>query len=444
MAKIAIIFVVIFIVILSMLSFFNNSTVSLTLWHGLTYELPVMALILISTAVGIVSMLIIIACRDARRYFDSWHVQRQHKKESKIQESYSRALDALLAERHEEASDLFNRILEDEPSHVNSMLRLGDIALNQNDFANAKKMFERARESKPRSMEVLLSLVNVAECQERWPEALKYLDTVLDIDSNNPGILYRKKDIYERLGRWEEAIEVQEKILKSNISREEEEREQNNLLGLKCELARYHAKTGALEKAIKALKSIIKTNKDFISAYLALADLHLKNGEATLAGEVLKKGHEETSSLVFLIRLEDFYITMGEPGTIIDLYQKAVQRDQKNLKLQFFLAKLYYRLEMIDYAYDTINAIDIRAFDTHEYHMLLGSIYERRAQYEKSIDEFKKAMEIRKRIFVPYCCSQCTYTSKKWSDRCPECKRWNTLTLDINEACKIENRQSSS
>ncbi|HDH53773.1 MAG TPA: DUF1049 domain-containing protein [Nitrospirae bacterium] len=445
MTRLTVFFLVIFLVLLSLLSFFNKASVDLTVWKGVTYEdIPVIALIFISAAVGIVSMFIIAAVRDARRYVNRWQLQRKQKKAYRIQESYSKGLEAFFVSRYEEARELFTRVIESDPSHLNALLRLGDIAFNEKDFVKAKDYYLKAEELKPRSIEVLLSLEKVSEAQQKWRETIQYLDSILKIDGENTNILYRKRDIYERNRKWEELIEVQHKILKCKLSAEKEREENKKLLGYKYELGNYYLKTGSTDKAIKTLKSVIKSDKDFIAAYLALAGAYLKDGNNKEARTILMKGYEETSSIVFLTRLEDYFIIEGEPGTIIDIYQKAIQKDGKDLRLQFFLAKLYYRLEMIDYALDTINAIDSSAFDYRDLHVLLGSVYERRSEYEKAVNEFKKALKVEKPLLVPFCCSDCKYISNEWSGRCPECKSWNTFIFDTDEICKIRKRQSST
>jgi tetratricopeptide (TPR) repeat protein len=444
MGKLVAIFVIVFLSILGVLAYFNNATVDLTIWKGVTYTIPVVALILASSAVGIFSMLVIYTIRDARRYIDSWQIQRQQKKELKIQESYARGLDAFFASRYREAEDLFTRVTQEDPSNFNALMRLGDIAFEKKEFSNAKDFYMRARELKPRNIEAMLSLERVAKVQKNWQDALKYLDSILEIDSENLTILYKKREIYEKIKRWEELLEVQHKILKCNLSPEEEQEENKKLLGYKYELGRDYLETGATDKAVKTLKAIIKIDKNFIPAYLALAEAYLKEGDNKEAGSLLLKGYEETSSLVILARLEDLYITEGEPGTIIDIYQRAIQKDQKDMRLQFFLAKLYYRLEMIDYALETASGIDTATFDCHELHTLLGNIYERRAQHEKAVHEFRIALGEDKPLLVPFCCSNCNYTTNDWSGRCPECNNWNTITFNIDEACKVKKRQSSS
>ena len=306
------------------------------------------------------------------------------------------------------------------------------------DLGKAEEFYLKAREIKPKSIEVLLSLEKIAEAQKKWQEAIKYLDNILDIDEQNRMVLNMKRAVYERNNKWEEVIEVQNKVLKCKLPSEEEKQENKNLIGYKYELSRYYVDTGNTEKAVKILKGIIKADKEFKAAYVTLADAYLKEKNNKEAKDILMKGYETTSSLIFLARLEDLFINMGEPGTIIDIYQKAVQKNRKDNRLQFFLAKLYYRLEMIDYALDTINSIDTTTSDYPDLHALLGSVYEKRSEYEMALDEFKKALNVDKPLLVPFCCSDCKNIEKEWSGRCPECKSWNTLVLDINEVCKTQ------
>jgi uncharacterized integral membrane protein len=128
MAKLTVFFVILFLALLSVFAFFNKGSVDVTIWNGMTYEsVPLIALILVSTSIGIFTMFIIAAFRDARRYLDSWQLQRLKKKEDKVEESYSKGYEAVLADRYEEAEELFTRVVGDEPEHVNALLRLGDI-----------------------------------------------------------------------------------------------------------------------------------------------------------------------------------------------------------------------------------------------------------------------------------------------------------------------------
>lgn len=444
MAKIIVLVVMIFLIAMGFLAFFNTGTVELTVWKDVSRPIPVIALIFVSTSVGILSMFLIYTIRDARRYFEQWRIHRQRKKENKILDMYSKGVEAHFAGKLEDAGELFTNVLQSEPSHFNALLRMGDISFAKGEFDSSMDFYVKARDVKPRSIEVLLSLEKISQVKKKWPEALRYLDSILEIDDENIIALHKKREIHERNKKWEEVIEVQNKILKCKLSPKDEEYEKERIIGYKYELGRQYLEAGATDKAIKSLKSVIKTNENFAAAYIMLADAYSRDSNSKEAEDILLKGLEITQSLVVLAKLEDYYIEEGEPGTIIELYQKAVNKDRKNIKLQFFLAKLYYRLEMIDHALDTINSIDPSALDFSGIHTLLGNIYDRRFEKEKALNELKIALNIDKPPVVPFCCSKCNFTAYSWTGKCPGCNHWNTLTPDINETCENQKRQSSS
>lgn len=437
MGKLIVLFILIFLSALGILAYFNQGTVSLTVWQDITFdEIPLIALILISTAIGFFSMFIVTVTRDTKRYINNWHLQRKHKKEHKIEENYSKGLNAFHASRFDEAAELLTRVIDEEPGHANAFLRLGDISFKKGDIVGARDYYTKAESVKPRDIEVLLSLEKTFEKDRKWQDALKYLNMILEIDEGNLLVLQKKRDIFENNRRWEDLIDVQGKILRGNLPPDEMVNEEKKLIGYRYELGQQQIEAGDLEKAIKTLKSIIKTDSDFVAAYIALADAYLEENKIGDAREILVKGYETTFSLVFLVKLEDIFLSMGEPGKIIDFYLKAVEGDRTDPKIQFFLAKLYYRLEMIDDALQTLNNLDASAFDSTDIHVLLGNIYERRAQHDLAAEEFKKALKVEKPFVIPFCCSKCSYTSKEWVGRCPECKNWNGLVFDLNGTCK--------
>jgi lipopolysaccharide biosynthesis regulator YciM len=437
MMKVAVLLFILLLALLGYLALLNHDNVQLKISEQHIFEIPKIALILLSSALGAFSVLMFVGVRDARRYFESMQRHRLQKKETRIRESYAKGLDAFFASRYDEAAELFSRIIDDDPDNTDALLRMGEIAFQKGDFVRAKDFYLKVKDKRPQSIEALFCLENIFENEKNWQGALRYIDSILEIDSENSKALYRKRDIFEKTKDWESLLEVQNKIIKSDISESEKQKEQRNLLGYKYELGRHYLEKGDLEKAIKTLKGIIKADKDFAAAYLALAESYISSGENKNAEKILIEGFEATSALVFLVRLEDYFIAFGEPGRIIDLYQKAVQANPKDQKLQFFLAKLYYRLEMIDYAIETVTAIDVTAIDYPEVHMLLGAINERRGQHDSSVEEFKKALNFTRPLLVPFCCSDCRYISKEWVGRCPECRHWNTLTLDLSGTCKI-------
>ena len=81
-----------------------------------------------------------------------------------------------------------------------------------------------------------------------------------------------------------------------------------------------------------------------------------------------------TLSLLLLHRLEDLYLRQGEPGKAIELYKQAVTWRPQDISLKFFLGKLFYRLEMVDEAFDILSSVDWGDKEFPDVHKLLGNI----------------------------------------------------------------------
>ena len=111
---------------------------------------------------------------------------------------------------------------------------------------------------------------------------------------------------------------------------------------------------------------------------------------------------------------------------IIRVYQEALQQDPHNAVIQFYLGKLYYRLEMVDEAYDVLATLDGTQEQLVDYHKIMANLYLRKQHMDEAVGELKKALGFKKRVVVPYQCTQCHHELAEWSGRCRRCGRWNT------------------
>jgi lipopolysaccharide biosynthesis regulator YciM len=104
--------------------------------------------------------------------------------------------------------------------------------------------------------------------------------------------------------------------------------------------------------------------------------------------------------------------------------------------IRFFLGKLYYRLEMIDDAFEILASVDTGGSAYPELHLLMGNLYLKRQQTERAVREFSKALHIKTALKLLYCCKECGFTSSEWSGRCEGCRRWNTYQFNLDGTCK--------
>jgi len=436
MGKIAIFIFLMFLAALGFFAVENRDAVIIKIPFGDSYEIPEIALVLLSSTFGALAVLIVFFVRDTKRVVSNIQYQKRQKKEAKIREFYSKALNAILGDKKEDAREALGGILKEDPEHIDALLRLGDISLGDEDYKTALEYYKKAKDVNPENLHAIFSIEAVMEKMQRYDDALKCLDEILDIDSANLTALYRKRAIIEKKGMWDDLISLQKAIIKLQHGENDKKIEEYRLLGYKYEHARTSLENGELEKAEKTFRTILKIDNGFIPAYLGLAETILSKGETEESINFLEKGFEQLNSVILLARLEDLLISMGEPGRLIRFYRNAIARNPQDNSLKFLLSKLYYRLEMVDDAIEISNSIDTSIFSATELHSLKGELYIKRDQVQKALDEFRKACGVKWPIKIPYCCSNCAFMSEDWSGRCPQCMEWNTCLLDIYGTCK--------
>ncbi len=414
---------------------FNPGTITVNLLPSRSYEVTKSVFFLISIALGSGTVFVIYFLRDVKRFLSGLRVQREQKKRSRIQELYTKGLNSLLAKKNPEAVSFFSKILAIDPNHVDTLLRLGISHLREKNPQDAILLHQKALNLARDNQEVMFSLAADYEEAKRYDEALKIYQEILKRDSSNLTALMKMRDLYQRLGQWENLYEAQRRLLASPLSPSEQEVEHRRLVGFKYEFGRSLLEAGSLEQAKKIFRGVIKLDKDFIPAYLGLGEVYLEEDKAREAAELWEKAYKMTSSVLLLHRLEDLNLKQGEPGKAIEIYSQALSWKPQDIQLKFFLGKLYYRLEMVDEAFDILSSVDWGDKELPDVHKLLGNIYLRRGSLGLAASEFKKALGFKKQIIIPYLCSSCDFRTTQWSGRCPNCGKWNTFGVNLEKNC---------
>jgi tetratricopeptide (TPR) repeat protein len=414
---------------------FNSGTITINILPSQSYEISKSTFFLLSLSIGAAFVFILYFMRDIRRFLRGLRVQREQKKRLKVQELYTKGLNAMLAKRNLEAASYFQKVLAVDPNHVETLIRMGISKLREKNPQEAIILHQKALGLDPDNQEVMFSLAADFEESRRFDDALTMYQKILSKDSSNLTALIRMRDLYQRLNHWEELFETQRKLVANPISPAEQEIEHRRLVGFKYELGRALLEAGDLERAKRIFRGVIKLDKDFIPAYLGLGEVYLEESKVRDSAELLEKSYKMTSSTLLLLRLEDLYLKQGEPGKAIEIYKQAVNWKPQDSSLKFFLGKLYYRLEMVDEAFDILSTVDWGDKEFPDVHKLLGNIYLRRGSLGLAASEFKKALGFRKQIIVPYVCSNCALRTTDWSGRCPNCGKWNTYGINLEKNC---------
>lgn len=420
------IFAVFAIVIVLYFDRLNPEAVTINLSSNYSYTISMVGFFLVSFALGSVIVVIFTLLRDAKNIFLDWRNRQRQKVEARVQETFSKGLYAYLSGKYEQAISFFRDIMKVEPNHFYTLLRIGDAYQQERNYSEAIKFHKRAKKVDEKSLEAQFALANDYVLSASYDEAVSVIQEVIKKDSSNIEALVRLRDIYIKTGKWDGAHELQGRVVKH---RKESIEDLRLLMGLRYEFARVLFNRGDRGKSKKLLKGIIRADKDFIPAYVTLGDIFVEEGDGGEAADLWEKGYYMNYSEILLHKLEDFYLQLGEPEKIIWIYKKAISLNPQNPALKFYLGKLYYRLEMLDEAFDILAELEGTESSMPELYKLLGTIYERKEELGKAVAEFKKALGLRKRVVVPYFCPFCDCHTYEWSGRCPRCGAWNSFTV---------------
>lgn len=406
----------------------NPGTILIHTAPGAEFELSPVTLVVISMACGAVIATFVVGLQQTAHLILNWRSNRLMRRREKVDTLHRDGTHAFMSKRTLDAITLLEKALAIDPNRVDSLLWLGNIYRSERNFPEAIRLHQHAQRVDERNIEVLLELGKDLEDAKRYEEALQALQQILKIEPDNLTALIRKRNLNIRMERWSDALEIQHRLLKANLPAPEKQAEAALLIGCMYEVGRQLLERGHPDKARRYFRGAIKKDRSFLPAYIGIGEILIHEGKTKDAVEILKKVYSRTRSVIILHRLEELFLDQGEPSEIIRVYQEALQKDPQNPVLQFYLGKLYYRLEMVDEAFDQLSTIEGPQDHLLDYHKIMANLHLRKQHFEEAIVELKKALSFKKRVVVPYICTQCQQESVEWSGRCRRCAKWNTLT----------------
>ncbi|MBI3810548.1 MAG: tetratricopeptide repeat protein [Nitrospirae bacterium] len=409
----------------------NPDPVTLKLSPQSSTQVTPIYLVLACIAAGALAVVMLVGVREIRAHILNWRSTQRRKREEKLQSYYTNGVLASLSRRTNEAISQLQKVLALDPTHTRALLSLGNIFRKEKHYNEAIRLHRKARLLEEGNMEILLSLARDLEDAKRSDEAIQALEDVLKLDGTNPTALYRIRDIHTRNEKWKDAHAVQERLLKAGLPEADIRAENQVLAGLKYELGRQYMERGDREQARRYYKDAIKLDKGFLPARIGFGETLIREGKLRQAAESWEKSYVKTGNPIFLQRLEDLYLEMGEPGEMLRIYQQALARRNNDPSLKLALGKLYYRLEMIDDAFDLLSTMEGIQDPTGDLPQIMASLYIRKGDTETALMEMQEVISRSRAGVTPLACNACHYETREWNGRCPACGRWNTLAVTV-------------
>lgn len=427
-----VIFTLIFIAF-GYLFYLNPEEVEFSLFQDRTLSISPALIAFGAFIIGAFFLFLVTLFVDARRAFQLWRSSKWEKKEGKIRERYSDALEEMMRGNIEQAKDTLSKILEKRPTHLPARISLANLYYLEGKYSEAIDILLQAKAVDPENLELLFDLVKNNIGLKRYPTALETLDHILERDPANREALRKKRDIHIIMGNWDEAYQTQKMVVKYTKEKEYALTEKKVLAGMEYKFAEELAQKGNFREAEKALREISREDPPFFPAHVSLGDVLQRQGSPEEAINVWKSALEASWNPVFLERLESLYLSMANPQKALDLYRKYMRERPEDSVLRFFFSRLLIRLEMVDEAIEQLRELEMAGVHFPELFILMGQAYHRRGDFAHSMESYERALDTKKFPFPPYQCSSCGHTQAEWSGFCGTCHSWGTFSIHLPE-----------
>jgi len=423
------------------LSFYRNQELLWSRFHlaGKTNP-PIFAVIITAFAIGVGFTMALGLTRELKIQFHRYRRYRAEKRMIEVEEKLYEGLQAVMEGREQDALRWFRAVLEADPTHFNALLKLGEVLCAMGRCDEAIEYHRRAQGMRSDDTRPLYALASDYDAQGDLEKAKKTLTKIIELKPKAAQSAYRRlRSIAMKEGSWIEALEAHNKIdriLRKSGRQDQGEKEIG--LGIRYSLAFKYENDGKSKVAVSLYRRIVKEYLLFIPAYIRLGAILREMGDEREAVEVWNRGFELTGSPIFLTVLEEHFLDSGEPLAAIEALRHCVAIASKDTLPRFFLGKLYFRLEMLDEAYDTLMALQGRTSYAPTLHYLLGRINERRGNHRGASEQYRKVVKELELVKLEYRCLACGAKLSEWVDRCPKCEEWNRVEIDFREDISLQ------
>ncbi|BBB32034.1 hypothetical protein TTHT_0439 [Thermotomaculum hydrothermale] len=331
---------------------------------------------------------------------------------------FVRALNNLYSSRYEEAREEILKALDISPKNYDLLMTAGVIEKRLKNYDKAYEYFLIAFKRKPtiQAFQKMIDAIKAGNLKVD-SEELYYLSKEIPKPDRGFG---RKLllDYFKEKKEWEWAYKV--------FNRGKKYRPDIYTDKLRVEIEYEIAKK---EKSKKKLKEIIKEFPDFAPAYMFYAKLLQEEGKFDEMVEILKNGYYKTHIVEFLQMIEDYFLEKSDPEGAVETLNEIVLNENYNVLAQFFLGKLYYRLELLEKAREIFENIkgEVRYIPGLYYY--LADIYRKRSDFDTAFAYLKQLAKEQHLDKFRFKCENCGWEMEKWSERCPKCGEINSVRI---------------
>ncbi len=262
------------------------------------------------------------------------------------------AQNLLFAEKYDEALDLFNQLVAEEPRDAQAWMRISQIHRQKKDFAKAREASRKAVEADPNSMEVRFNEVSLLEAEGKTTEAIDQLKSLLSTTSKrnyNPGERNNRIVLLERLGFLQRGAEQYTQALETfrQIPALDEDQGARAAVHVIETLRQSRDIPNAFEEAKTAREKYPK-DRGVVSMYAFLAADSGKTAEAERAARELLGGKPDRESYVSLAQIYERTKNYAEMAKALDEAEKLSDDQEEKENIFFMRGAMFEKTKNFD------------------------------------------------------------------------------------------------
>ncbi len=284
------------------------------------------------------------------------------------------------------ASMLYQKILKQEPEHIDTNFLLGTLNFHVGNIDKATELLLKTVSLKPDHLEAHNNLGIVFQHQGKLDEAIEEYNTAIKLAPDYAEAIYNLGIIFSKQGKFTESIEYFRQA--TSLRPDDYEAHLNIGMALK--------ELGRIEEAEKSYRKSIALKPDSAIAHSCLGIILQEQYKFDDAVINLKQAVElEPVNVDFHNNLGTVLTKLSKYDEAIEIFNRAIKLNPKEYRIYSNLASALKESGKLDEALICCNkAIELNP-NYAEAHNNLGALFLKTNKLEKTIVSFEKAIELK-------------------------------------------------
>jgi len=347
--------------------------------------------------------------------------RRKEKAREKSIEGYVRGISYIIDDETDKAIEELVKVATDQPDLIDVYLSIGNLFRKKGEFNRAlivhKSLLGRPHLSCEKKADIFTSIgvdYKKAGLYSRAKEAFKKALELNPLDKQVHKLL---EEVYEDSRDWESLARWQRRFgLEGNV-----------VAHLYTEWGKELFAGGNLDRAQEKLKKAFDSDESCVDACLWLGKVYMAGGKQRKAYEIWKKAVVEKPSFSHLI-LEN----IEDKGKLKETIKEMLIKNKTSIYALYFAACSYERIA------EPLKALSLyrflffkRGFKGINIARRLLNALSLLGKGDGSIQIMRESLDYVSDRGVKYVCTRCGFISSSCFWRCPQCKNWDTVKVEI-------------